>query len=184
MALPTHRVSIFKKLGAEEWSNDWLLNVLDMDQANDVADALLEFERRMHQGDVAFTYMRISTTVKADRIFRHVPLNLMGYGGISGADGLPLFNTLRLDLSTLDSDPARKYFRLPLVEGNVANMKHSDSVMTVYNGIVTTYLLNTIALDNIVTSKGNVVTGASVHPFVQMRQLKRRGKKKAQGVQV
>jgi len=178
MPLPSHRVSIYKQMGSEEWSNDWLLNVTSMDDANDVGDALLEFERHMHSTIITFTYMRISTTAVGDRTFRHIPINQQGLINMEGAETLPLFNTLRVDLSTLDSDPARKYFRCPLSEGMQDGGNLLSTTITNFNGNITSYLANTIALDNIVTTKGNTVSGATVYPYVQMRQLERRRKKK------
>ena len=178
MAPPNFRVSIFKRFSNEVWSNDWLLNVLDMENANTVATALVEFERRMHHADVIFEYMRISTLALADRIFRHIPINLPGYSASALGSYMPLYCTLRLDMSTVDSDPCRKYFRQPVVEQNQADGKFTTAAIDVYNGFITTYLVNTIALDNIVSSRGNVVTGATINPYVQMRQLTRRKRPK------
>lgn len=178
MALPNYRLSIYKRLGNEAWSNDWLLNTIDIDAADSVAVALVEFEERMHSEEVQFEYYRVSSTAVGDRVFRHVPINQPGYVPLSAGNNLPLFNTMRVDLQTIDSDPCRKYFRTPVIEGNQENGKFTDAAMTYFTQVITTYLLNTIALDNIVSNKGNVVTTASVYPYVQMRQLARRRKKK------
>lgn len=178
MALPTHRLDIFKRLGAEEWANSWLLNAASMDAAQEVAEAIVSFEQHIHSTTVTLAYYRLSTTTVGDRTFRHVPLNLAGLSDLGGVDGLPLFNTLRVDLSTLDSDPCRKYFRIPLTESMQANGLLSPTTVSNFQATITTYLLNTVAIDNIVSNKGNVATGATVYPFVQMRQLKRKKRKK------
>jgi hypothetical protein len=178
MALPKYRLSIVKGIQSEEWSNDWLLNVPDMNAAADVAEALIDFEQHMHTSNVQFRYYRISTLTKGDRVFRHVGLNSNGLILAPSDEELPLFNCIRIDLTTLDSDPARKYFRMPVLESMQSGGELLPSTISNLNGNITSYLLNTIALDNIVTSKGNTVSGATVFPRVQMRQLTRRRKKK------
>lgn len=178
MALPTHRVSIFKRVGNEQWSNDWLLNVTDMDAAEATAEVLVEFERRMHHMHVFFEYFRVSTMTKGDRLFRHIAINENGYMDNTNKSFLPLFNTVRIDLSTLDSDPCRKYFRSPVAEDWQIDGQLQQQLLTDLDGLITQYFRNTIAIDNVVSNKGNVVGGATVYPFVQMRQLARRRKKK------
>lgn len=178
MALPNFRLSIFKRYQPESWSNDWLLNVADMAEAVTVANALVEFERRMHANLVSFEYYLISTMQVGDRSFRHVAINQLGYVTQTAAESLPLFNVLRVDLTTNDSDPCRKYFRMPVSEGQIDSGKFVAGTLTSFASLITTHFNNSIAIDNVVSGRGNVVTGASANPFVQMRQLHRRNKKK------
>lgn len=178
MALPTHRLSVFKKYLEERWSNDWLLNVASMAEGITVTDAIVNFERYLHSSSVTFEYYLLSTMTEGDRVFKHQALNLTGNGAVIANDALPLFNTVRLDLSTMNSDPCRKYFRMPVVESHIENGKFTPAALTAWNGIVVTHLSNSVALDNIVSGKGNVITGGTINPYVQMRQLHRRKRPK------
>lgn len=175
----THRVEIRKRLGLADWSNDWLIEAVDMDDAVATATALIEFERRCHFNVVLFEYARVSQNNPLTRVFRHVPINLTGYQDATGGDQLPLFNTVRIDLQTADSDPGRKYFRLPVMEGWQTNGALNGAQVSAINALITTYLIGSVAGDNIYTPKGHQVTGAQVYPFIQMRQMHRRHKKKA-----
>ena len=179
MAMPNFRLSIVKTMGNRNWSNDYLLNISGFVEGSDVANALVTFERNLYLDLVTIAYYRLSTMQVGDRTFRHVNIGLPGLNIHGGADYLPLFNCVRVDLSTADHDPARKYFRIPIIEGNQANGQLTGAYRTFLQGKVDQFLVNSVALDNIVTSKGYVVTGASVHGLVQERQLNRRRRKKA-----
>lgn len=178
MALPNYRLSIFKKLDAEEWSNDWMLYTGSFAEATAVAEALINFERNVHGSRVDFTYYLLSSTTVGDRLFKHVGINQAGLRGINTGLALPLFNTVRLDLSTNLSDPCRKYFRCPLEEGNQTDGQLESAFLTMMQTQLVDHFFNSVAMDNVVSGKGNVVTGGSWHPYVQMRQLHRRKKKK------
>jgi hypothetical protein len=174
MALPNFRVSIVKSLNNEVWSNDYLLNVADIGAAESKALDIKEFERQMHYSTVHFDYMRISTTSVGDRIFRHTVLNSFGIIDATGNDFLPLYCCMRLDLKTADSDPARKYYRLPVTEGHQSAGIFTSAALTAFTTKVTTYFIATSAYLGIVTSKGHAVIDASISDKVQMRQLSRR----------
>lgn len=179
MPLPTHRLEIRKSWGNRSWSNDWLLYVADMAEGELVANALVNFERQMHANVVSFDFYVLSTAPKDGRVFRHKAINLLGVNNAGTEQFLPMYCTMRVDLPTVDGDPARKYFRLPLLETQQSNGRLNSTDIATYQGIVNTHLVNSIALDNIVTPKGRVVGGATVHFEVQMRQLRRRRRKKA-----
>lgn len=178
MPLPTHRISIFKKLGAEVWSNDWLVNRVDMDAAASLGNSLVNFEQRLHGARVMFEYVLIATMSEGDRVFRHTPINLPGLQATAVGAMLPLFNTIRMDMATTDSDPCRKYFRMPIEEGNQEEGILNPATITSLNGFVTTYLNPIIALNAIVSGRGNLVTSATFARAIQMRQLHRRKRKK------
>jgi hypothetical protein len=123
-----------------------------------------------------FDYIRISTYVRFDRIFRHLPVNQPGID--TEADHLPLWNTARLDMGTVDSDPCRKYFRLPIVEAAQTNGFINGAVLTGLASAVSNYLITPGVLPHIVSAKGHTVQTAQFHNQVQMRQLHRHKRKK------
>lgn len=178
MGVPTHRIEIRKEYGAHNWANDYLVECPSFDDALSMAIALLSFERSIHMIPVLFTYYRVSTMAIGDRIFRHTPLSTNGTYGAGGTDFLPLFNTLRFDLQTLDSDPGRKYFRCPLPEGLVLNEIIHPDLLTAANTAYATAQASFPTGSKIVTSKGHNVVAGYGYPRVQMRQLHRHKRKK------
>lgn len=180
MAPPVWRIEINKSFPGEEWANDYLTKSTTIEDAQDLASILLDFERSIHMSAVQFNYMRISSWIKGDRTFRHLAINLAGQA--TTVEYLPLYCTMRLDLPTANSDPARKYYRLPVGEGAQANGVFNSASIDAWTAAVNTHLVANDAIPLIVTSKGNPCTTANVFPYVQMRQLHRRRKKKAPAV--
>lgn len=174
----THRLEIHKQLLSEEWTNAYLISGVDMDDAQDVADAILEFERRFHRDIVFFTYYLLSTLMVEDRIFRHIPINASGLLATGSNQYLPLYNTFRVDFGTLDSDPCRKYYRAPVLEAEQENGLLASGEQAAKNTIISTYFFGSVAGDNLYTPAGNVVTSGTCFGQVQMRQLHRKRKKK------
>jgi hypothetical protein len=176
MALPTWRIQIQKSIVAESWSNDYLTDDLTIEDAQDLANELITWERNIHSGLVIFEYVRISSYIPGDRTFRHLAINLPGLTQIQ--EHLPLFNTMRVDLGTANSDPARKYYRLPVSELTQQNGAFNTQFLADRAANIQTYLVTPLVLGHIVTTKGNSVVSATVHRYVQMRQLTRRRRKK------
>lgn len=176
MAVPLWRIEIVKQLGSEQWSNDYLTDNETIDDAQDLAAVLQTFERNIHMEIVQFPYIRVSSYVAGDRTFRHFDTNLGGLQTV--AEYLPLFNTVRMNMSTSDSDPGRKYYRIPVPETQQSNGTLASGYVTSLNGLIGTYLVTPLALEQLVTPKGNRITSAAMYPNVQMRQLHRRRKKK------
>lgn len=171
MGLPQWRIQIVKSLAGEQWSNDYLTDLATLTEAHDLAIQLTTFEENIHGTVVHFDYYRVSSFTPFDRVFEHLPIN--SYGLASVGDYLPLFNTLRVDLATSASDPARKYYRLPVGEGQQALGFFLSDIMTTWASAIFTYLTDEGVLENIVTNVGHKVIGASCHNAVQMRQLHR-----------
>lgn len=174
----THRISIHKAWGLYKWNNDWLVDAVSMAEAEGYGDILTTFERRMHFDVVLIRGFTVATLAPNDRKFRNKAVNLYGINGATGLQFLPPWNCLRVDLSTQDSDPGRKYYRSPIPETWQIDGNLVSTVITSLQADINTYLVNTVVLDNIFTPKGNVVTGATVYPRVAMRQMDRRRKKK------
>jgi hypothetical protein len=176
MSPPSYRIQIVKSLGAEQWSNDYLTDHDTLTLAENLATQLVTFEQKIHMAVVKFDYVRISTFLPGDRIFRHIPLNLTGL--VNTVEYIPLYNTLRVDFQTASSDPARKYYRCPISE---ADQQNGAFISTYLSGIALTmftYLDDPGLYGDIVTTAGNKVITASHHGDVQMRQLHRHKRKK------
>lgn len=176
MSPPSYRIQIVKSLSGEQWSNDYLTDHDTLTLAENLAVQLVTFEQHIHATVVAFDYVRISTFLPHDRIFRHIPLNLTGT--VAKGDYLPLFNTLRVDFQTASSDPARKYYRLPVGEGEQAYGKFLSDSLAAWALALFTYMDDPGLYGDIVTTAGNKVITASPHGDVQMRQLHRHKRKK------
>lgn len=175
MALPNWRIQIQKRLGDETWQNDYLTDDVTIEDAQDLSALILTFEEAIHSLDVAFEFIRISTTIVGDRRFRHLTINEAGTQ--PNTSYLPLYNTFRLDLGTSESDPARKYYRAPVREDQQENGFINGTTLTFYNDYAQNLLVATNVIDHLVTTKGNRVTSALFYDRVQMRQLHRRRRK-------
>jgi len=178
MGIPTHRVEIRKTWQGHDWSNDYLVESPSMDAAAAFALTAVEFERSFHNNMVTFVYVRTSTVAKFDRIFRHVPLNLQGVGSTDTVDLMPLFNTVRMDLQTADSDPCRKYFRIPISESDQSNGVIIGAKVIALGTLLNNFIATFNETTKVVSGKGHNVIAGRVYPQVQMRQLHRHKKKK------
>lgn len=174
-----YRLQIVKELGFEQWANDYILRHDDIDAAANAADLLVAFERSIHDSRIIFDYFIVSDPNPDTRIFRHVVLNEPGLVDGSSFQYLPLFNTVRVDLQTVDTDPGRKYYRTPIYESNQVDGVLTESSVSFYQGIVDDQIVANLAELKLVTRDTVFVTGAVVHPQIQMRQLHRRRKPKA-----
>ena len=173
MGVPTHRLEIRKTWSGHNWSNDYLIEAPDMADAEGITLAILAFERAIHLDVVTFVYWRISTVIRFDRVFRHQAINLPGLLSASGSDLLPLFNTIRLDMVTVDSDPCRKYFRIPVTEAQQVNGVVVAGVQATFNSLFATCVAAWPSTSRVVSGRGNNVIGGVIYPNVQMRQLRR-----------
>lgn len=175
--MPTNfRIQIAKTLPEYHWSNEYLCTEETVEDAQDVANELLTFERHIHMAAVQFAYIRVSTTLVGDRFFRHLAVNLPGLGFT--VEYLPLYCTARMDMPTADSDPCRKYYRLPVAESDQQNGIMAAARVTDLNNLIATYLVTPGVLAHIFTPRGNPVISASFSNIVQMRQQHRHKKKK------
>lgn len=176
MGNPRYRIQIQKEGFNENWSNDYLTDDATLDDAQDLAALLLTWEQQIHDTTVNFSYIRISTYLPDDRIFRHLDINQPGL--VTPIDHLPLYCTVRMDMGVSSSDPARKYYRTPLHEADQANGVLQSTFLTGMASLINTYLVVPTVLGHIVTNAGHTVISASINPLVQMRQLHRRKRPK------
>lgn len=176
MTAPIWRIEIVKSKAGEQWANDYLTDIATLPDAEDLASILLGFERDIHTTAVFFDYIRVSSFLAFDRVFRHLVVNEAGVQ--ASGDSLPLYCTARMDMSTFSSDPARKYYRLPVAEAWQTNGFIDAAVLTMWAASINTHLIATSAIGNIVTNAGHNCLTASFNPAVQMRQLHRHRRKK------
>lgn len=174
-----YRLEIFKSLQSEQWANSYTIRHDNLVEAETAAQLLLDFERNLHDSRVFFDYYIVSHPDPLTRIFKHVPINLPGQRNTDGAQYLPLFNTVRVDLETTDTDPGRKYFRIPLPELNQQNGQLEAVYRTSVQTVLDTNLNGNLAVIGLVTRDAVYVVQATVHAQVQMRQLHRRRKRTA-----
>jgi hypothetical protein len=177
MPTPIWRIQVQKQFLNQNWSNDYLTSAITIEDATDVANAVIAFERAIHAVSVEFLYVRISSVTVGDRYHRDITLNEPGLRDTGGSDALPLFNTIRVDFGTSFYDPGRKYYRSPVVESDQSGGSLLPGTISFINGAIAAHL-PTDVLNEIVTPKGHQVTDASCYQYVQMRQQHRRRKKK------
>lgn len=174
----SHRIEIHKSLGGEEWCNTYLMECVTMAEAATFAALLTTFEQHLHRDNVHFDYAIASTLTVGDRVFRHIPINLFGIQTLAGASYMPLWNVLRVDFQTADSDPCRKYYRMPVLESAQTSGVFESAEVTNFNSVIATYFFGTVMADNLYSPKGHLVVSGSAHPQLQMRQLHRKRRHK------
>lgn len=178
--MPKFDVEVFKRLGSETWENKYTLESPDMATAVSTAPAFISFERSMHATNVVIDYVRVSTSVSGDHVFSTIPSGLPGLRFISGGQ-LPLWNVVRVDLlHSAFGAPGRKYYRLPLAEGETEDGIVGGSLISLIDGAygnlftdmpdVTTFLSD---------GTGQAVTGWAISARVQFRKLTRSRRKAA-----
>lgn len=177
MAPPIWRIETRKQFLNQNWSNDYLTSATTIEDAEDVANALIGFERGVHNEDIEFLFVRISSYTVGDRYHRDIILNEPGLRDTGSSDSLPLFNTIRIDFSTSFYDPGRKYYRAPVVESDQTQGSLVPATITYMTQQITQHLTPDV-LQLLVTPKGHQITSATVNQFVAMRQQHRRRKKK------
>lgn len=177
MPTPIWRIEIRKQFLLANWSNDYLTSATTIEDATDVANACVAFERGVHATPVEFLFVRISSYIKGDRYHRDIVLNEPGLRDTGGSDALPLFNTIRVDFSTSFYDPGRKYYRAPVVESDQSSGSLLPATVTYVNGQIAAHLPSDV-LAELVTPLGHQITAATCNLFVAMRQQHRRRKKK------
>lgn len=177
MPQPIWRIEIRKQRLNLNWSNDYLTSATTVEDATDVANSLVSFERGCHNETVEFLFVRISSYTVGDRYHRDIVLNEPGLRDTGQSDALPLFNTIRIDFSTSFFDPGRKYLRAPVMESDQSDGSLLPATITYMEQQIAQHLTADV-LQLLVTPKGHTITGATVNHFVAMRQLHRRRKKK------
>lgn len=175
--MPLFKIDIQKFCLGEYWTNRWLVVAEDLADAQDVANDLVTQERFIHSGIIRFDRVRVSDAVQDTDVYVTIPLNVYGNYPLTG-ENLPLFNVLRADFNVAVGRPCRKYWRIGLSENYVAGSQIAASVIGDANNVIAAIA----ALGRVVDPQGNVVTGGSAFPGVQMRQLRRGSRRRTKPV--
>lgn len=171
---------IYKKhpLEPRPWSNVYLVGTDDLATATAAMALIYAAETTFHNESTTFDHGVASVFPDSGGVFTSVPLNSPG-DRTDPADNLPLWNTLRVDL-TMDGGgrPGRKYYRLPLGESDVnnyvVNTGLTGSIKTTLDGLIAD--LTSLGAPWIDEDEQTVATSAPA-ARVQMRQLHRKRKK-------
>lgn len=173
--MPIFKVEAFKELGSENWANVYFVSADDLASLSGIGAAIFETEKTFHLDVVTFTFTRVSTIAPSDNIFSDQPINDIGDRS-SASTPLPLFNTLRVDLTAETGRPGRKYYRGVLMESDNLDVQGNidsgilgtvDSELeALISGLSSTFPLQ--------QADGDLIVAASPFGRVQMRQLHRK----------
>lgn len=176
MALYT--VDVEKRLNSEFWSNRYIVEAPTLGDAQSVAGSIVGAERGFHMNIVTFTRVRVSTLADTDDSYVIIPINAPGFR-LSTGSLLPLFNTLRMDIIAPSGRPSRKYYRGVLTESDINGDAIDEDFTSEASNI--SALFSDGDSSGIVGPQGEIFTGISVIPFVQMRQLRRSRRRRTNG---
>lgn len=176
------QVDIEKRLGSEFWTNVWQVSATDLAGATVVANAITAAERIGHSSAVTFTRHRVSSVAIGDGVYAITPIGLPGLA--TTGELLPLFNTLRMDLTAASGRPSRKYFRGCLGEGLISGDAVTTSVFLTMSLEIADIFSPGAEQSGIVDPQGELFNGIVIHPFVQMRQLRRSRRRRQNGTGV
>jgi len=176
------RIQVFKRLGSNprEWSNTYRVDAADLDTAVTLVPSIGSMEQQLHLDNVTITRALVSDVNPATDVFATVPMNLTGSrsGGSDGA-WLPIFNTMRVDISVVGGGrPSRKFYRGPILESDQQGAFLSPTVVSLLtdqlNGLIAVAETNSTPLIDPDGQEWDTAVGQSA---VQMRQLHRKRKK-------
>lgn len=161
-------------LAGEYWTNVYMLDVANGNDAQAAADALVTAERQFHLTSVLFTKARVDDNTPNTDVYDTWSINQ--YGTLDQtADPMPLFVALRVDLNTAGGGrPSRKYYRGVLTEAHITTMQVAQNI----RDLVKNTLNPVIAGSAYVDVDGQKLINAEPSPIVGMRQLRRGSKKK------
>lgn len=177
--MPIYSVDIEKRLGSEFWSNRYILRHGTLEGAQAFTASLVSTEAQFHNPAVAFTRYRISDTTVGSDVYLIVPMSLNG-GRADASALLPLFNTLRMDITATSGRPSRKYYRGVLTENDISG----DAVVADFSAFAAaldTLLPDTAGGNGLVDPQAQDLVEFVVMPNVQMRQLRRSRRKRTNG---
>lgn len=166
------QIDIQKRLGNEFWTNRYFTDAAILAEAHVNAQTVMNQERSFHGDAVEFVSYRTSTIAEGDDVFLSSPISL--FGAVSFGNYLPLFNVVKVQLTTAGTRPYFKLYRGCLFEENTTgSLIDAATVDLVGDGI-------SGMIDIITSGLGVLFGGYAVNPRIQMRQL-RRGKRKRSG---
>lgn len=178
--MPIFQVDIEKRLGSEFWTNRYIVEAPNIGEASQFGLNIVAVERTIHSTAVQFTKMRTSTTAVGDGIYNIAPLAGTGNRSVVGTQLLPLFNTLRVDISANTGRPSRKYYRGVLTENDISGDAVTES-FTSFADALENLVGATPPAPRVVDPDGETLSTITVMPNVQMRQLRRSRRRRTNG---
>jgi len=163
------KVDIEKQRGTEFWTNVYYVDTEAITGAVPVANAIVEAERAITSDLVTFTKYRISDIDPETELYVTQVLNLMGERH-NETHMLPLFNVLRVDMSTATGRPSRKYLRGVLCE---ADIEFNDILIGPQGVFDVAYCQALEAIPELVDVDDQPFTAINAKSTVGMRQLRR-----------
>lgn len=174
-----YSLDIEKRLGTEFWTNRYILDADTAGNASNLGQAIVMSELAFHSDLVTFTRFRVSTMAEGDEVYAIIPINQAGQR-TANDDLMPLFNTLRMDFTATSGRPSRKFYR-GVLYSNDCNGDAVSSDFTAFAADIEGHFKGVEDPVGIVDPQSQLLTNAVVHPFVQMRQLRRGTRKRASG---
>ena len=177
--MPIFQIDVEKRLGTEFWSNVYLVEVSAPAGATPIATQIISAEHAIHADVVTFTRYRLSSLTENDDFYQIVTMGFSGSRDIS-TSLLPLFNTLRVDFTPSSGRPSRKFYRGVLTEGDIDGDAVNTAAFSVYPGLISLAFAD-VETPGLVDPQGTFFSSAVLHPFVQMRQLRRSRRRRING---
>lgn len=177
--MPIFKIQSFKNItGSDrEWSNTYQVRAEFIEDVIAAITPLPNRERALHANNVTLSRVRISDSVPGTDVFVIVPFNLVGTAYDAAAfDTLPLFNTVRVDISVAGlGRPSRKFFRSPVGEQWIVDGNLDLTVVSLFNNQMNGLIADMAAGDCPLVDPDNQLWQTAVTKVaVQMRQLHRK----------
>lgn len=173
------QIDIEKRLASEFWSNVYQIQAPDLANAEAFGQFLVTAERASTGTPVLFTRYRTSSVAMNDGVYAITTINQNGQRTMNSI--LPLFNTLRLDLNTSPGRPSRKYYRAMLDEFDISGDVITTTPFLPLTLALSDLFAETAEMTGLVDPQGQLFNSITIHPFVQMRQLRRSRRKRTNG---
>lgn len=159
------------------FSNTYCVDASDMTEAAGAVPLIRDMELAMFDNATFLTYARVSTLQEDFHNFTTVPINTAATSSPSGT-GLPLFNTLRIDINTTGfGSPTRMRYR-NLTEGVIVGTAVDSTFRAAKEALVNDLITDLGANGTPWTQRdGDTLTVATAFNKVAERQLHRRRRK-------
>lgn len=174
--LQIYQIDIEKGNETERWTNVYHVQTSSFINAHTSGDLIVAQEKRLHTQHIQFLQMRIRPYPSAGQ--QGTVYQLSGVGDRSAGEFIPLFNVGRVTFTVEQGRPSRKYYRLPVGEGEQQYGTFLTSFVTTINAILVDFL----NIAGLCDESGNEFLAVTLVPTVGMRQLRRGSKRRASPV--
>lgn len=176
--MPLFQIDIEKRLDSEFWTNRYVVDTADLNEAAVVAGRIVDREEAIHNDLITFTQARVRDFDPTTDVFINLPLGTTGERNVLGAP-IPLFNVARVDFGVITGRPSRKYLRIGLTEADITGQ---NIVTDLLNLIDTAYAQPMLSEVAFVDVDGQDIVNAVVFAPISMRQLRRGSRRRTQPV--